>query len=245
MVHIGADLLLSKYHREVTVGGGNEANVHLVRAAASQALELLFLQDAQQVRLQGWRNVAHFVEKQGAGMGHFEAANLLGDRAGERAFFVAEEFTLEKIERNGRAIQFDEWPSVARAKGVNRARNQLLASPSFSFDQYRGRGRRYSLDLFKHGFQRGTATDDLLEPALASIRHARPKAYRSRHKNLLPVADRFTLSLHFESCSYVFEQDIIAEGFRQELHSSRAKRLHAHVCVPVCGNKNCRNPAIL
>ena len=168
IVQIGTKLLLSKHLREVTVGGGNEANIHLVRTAASQALELLFLQDTQQLRLQCWRNVAHFVEKQGAVMGHFEAANLLGDRAGKRAFFVAEEFTLEKIERNGRAIQFDEWPSVAWAQVVNRARNQLLASPGFSFDQYCGRGRRYSLDLFKHGFQRGTVTDDLLEPALAS-----------------------------------------------------------------------------
>ena len=50
------------------------------------------------------RHLADFVEQQGAAFGQFEAAGAAFERAGERAFFVAEDFALDQRFGNGRAI---------------------------------------------------------------------------------------------------------------------------------------------
>src|SRR5271166_2755645 len=100
------------------------------------------------------------------------------------------------------------------------ARNPFLASSGFSFDQYCGRGQRYSLDLFEQGFQRGTVADDLLEPAFAKFVFARVHRCQSCHRNynLLASPNHHSARLHRESQLYVLEQHIITEGFCQELH---------------------------
>ena len=45
------------------------------------------------------RDIADFVEEQGAAVGHFETANFLGEGAGEGSAFVAKEFTFFCLER--------------------------------------------------------------------------------------------------------------------------------------------------
>src|SRR5579884_3095704 len=67
---------------------------------------------------------------------------------------------------------------------MNCARNQLLSGSRFSFDQDSGLSRRHALHLFEHGLQRGTASDDLLEPALSDIRPTRSNTYRRGHNAL-------------------------------------------------------------
>src|SRR5215472_9496797 len=100
--------------------------------AAASTFELLFLQDPQQFRLQRRRNVAYFVQKQRAFVGHFEAANLLRNGSGEGTLLMTEEFALQKIVGNGRAVQCDKWAIIARAEVVNRACDQFFASTCFS-----------------------------------------------------------------------------------------------------------------
>jgi hypothetical protein len=56
---------------------------------AAQAFELLFLQYAQKFGLQCRRNVAYFIQEERAFVGHFETADPLRDRPGERASLVA------------------------------------------------------------------------------------------------------------------------------------------------------------
>src|SRR5580658_735540 len=108
IVQIIAELTASDHLDEIPIGCGHQPNVHLVSATASQALELLFLQHAQQFWLQGGKDVAYFVQKQRALVGHLEAPDLLRDGSGEGALLVTEQFAFQKIERNGRAIQLDE-----------------------------------------------------------------------------------------------------------------------------------------
>src|SRR5712691_1670159 len=98
-----------------------------MRTAASQTLKLLLLQDPQQLRLQGQRNISYFIEEQCPPVSHFETANFLRDRSGESALLVPKQFALQQVKGNGRAIHLYEGASAARAHIVNGAGDQLLA----------------------------------------------------------------------------------------------------------------------
>src|SRR5260370_32260615 len=82
---------------------------------------------------------------------------------------MATKLDFQQIERNGGAIQFNEWASAPRAEIVNRACDQFLASACFSLDKNGGIRRGDALDLFEYRFQSRTATYDLLESARISI----------------------------------------------------------------------------
>ena len=62
---------------EVAVGGGDDAHVDLDGAGAADALQLAFLQHAQQLGLEGGGDLADLVEEQGAAVGLLEAALAL------------------------------------------------------------------------------------------------------------------------------------------------------------------------
>ena len=87
---------------QTAVGGGDDADVHLDGAVAAHALQFAFLQDAQELGLDLRGNLADFVQEDGAAVGQFKAAFALGEGAGERAFFVAEEFALDEVFREWR-----------------------------------------------------------------------------------------------------------------------------------------------
>jgi hypothetical protein len=59
-VEVAAEFAIFHHTRKVTMRRSYQANVHLVSPAASQAFELLFLQDAKKLWLQRWRDVADF-----------------------------------------------------------------------------------------------------------------------------------------------------------------------------------------
>jgi len=65
-----------------------------MRLAAAETLKLLFLQDAQQLRLQCQWQISNFIEEKGSCMSHLEAPNFLGDGSGEGALLVAKKPTL-------------------------------------------------------------------------------------------------------------------------------------------------------
>src|SRR3974390_962656 len=114
-----------------------------MRTVATESLELLFLQHAQQFRLKFQRNVAHLVEKQGAFVGELEPPRLLCNSARKCSFFVAEQFTLKESKRDRSAIQFHECFFAATAQLVYCTRNELLAGPGLSLDQDAGIRRRH------------------------------------------------------------------------------------------------------
>ena len=108
VIQILAKGRLLHHARQITMCGGDQADVNLVRAVAAEPLEFLLLQDAQQFRLKFQRDVADLVQKKRALVREFKASRLLRDGASECAFFVTEQFTLEKPQRDRSAVQFDE-----------------------------------------------------------------------------------------------------------------------------------------
>src|SRR5207249_2588682 len=106
------------------------------------------------------------VEEQRAAVGHLEAADLLGDGAGEGAPLVPEELALEEPRRNGGAVELHERAVAAVAAVVDGPREQLLARARFAEKQDRRIGRCDDLHLLERPAQCGTVADDVLERLL-------------------------------------------------------------------------------
>src|ERR1700722_18018228 len=88
------------------MGSRDEADVNFVCPVTTESLEFLFLQYAQQFCLQFQRDVADLVEEERALVCNFKASCPLRDCPGECAFFMTEQFALQKPSRNRTAIQF-------------------------------------------------------------------------------------------------------------------------------------------
>ena len=157
--------------REVAVGGGDHAHVHLDRVRVADALELALLQHAQQLHLQRRAHRADFVEEQRALVRLLEASLPVADGAGERAAHVAEQLGLEQRLGNRAAVQRDEPMHAPRAVVVNRARHDFLAGAGLAGDQNRAVGRRDGLEQLEEPRHRPALADDAFEPvALFELR---------------------------------------------------------------------------
>ena len=132
------------------VGRGHEPDINPDRLRAAQALEFLFLQYTQQLRLQLERDITDFVKEQRALVGQFKPADLGGDGAGERASLVTEQLALQQAGGNGCAVHFDERPLSAPAQVVDRACNEFFARAGLSLNQNSGIGRRDFVHFRQH-----------------------------------------------------------------------------------------------
>ena len=110
---------------------------------AADAVDLAFLNGAQQLGLQARIHLADFVEQQRAAVGFFEFADAPGDGAGEGALLVAEQFGFEKVVRDRGAIDGDERLFGAVRLAVNVTRHHFLTGAGFAGDQDRGFAARH------------------------------------------------------------------------------------------------------
>src|SRR3990167_4840608 len=90
MVEVRAEMPVANAVRQVAVGRGDDAHVHMQRLVRTQALDLAILQGAQQLGLYAEGQLAHLVEQQGAAIGRIEAPGAIGGGAGKGALDVAE-----------------------------------------------------------------------------------------------------------------------------------------------------------
>ena len=156
-----ADLLV-----EVGVGGGDDADIDLDLLAAADALDDLVLQEAQQLDLQGMRQVADLVEEQRAFVGALDLADGLLHRAGEGAAFVAEQFAFQQVFRDGAAVDGDERLFRARTEVVHRLGQRFLAGAAFAQQQDRNVGGGDLFDVAADLQHAGVAGDDPLDRGL-------------------------------------------------------------------------------
>ena len=121
---------------------GDDAHVHRNRLGTAHALKRARLQHAQQLRLHVEIDVGDLVQKQRAGVGALEPADVTVHRAREGALLVAEQLALQKLARQGGAIECDKWFAVTPTRFVNRAGDQFLARSRFAVDQHIGKASR-------------------------------------------------------------------------------------------------------
>jgi hypothetical protein len=129
----------------------------------------LLLQDAKQFGLQRQGQIADFVQKKSAFVGHFKAADSLRNGASESASLMAKKLAFKKIGGNGGAVQANESAAAPRTEIVDGTRDQFLAGACFSLDEDAGVGGRNALDIFQHRPQLSALPYDLLEFAIATV----------------------------------------------------------------------------
>src|SRR5712691_2054054 len=120
---------------EVSVRGGDDTDVDLDLAGASDAAKLLALDRPQQLRLTAQPDLAHLVEKQRPAVSDLEHARLAFIRASERTALVPEELILENLIGEGRAVDRDEFLTPTSTDAVDVAGDHLLADPATAPEQ--------------------------------------------------------------------------------------------------------------
>jgi hypothetical protein len=106
------------------------------------------------------RNVAHFIEQEGAAAGALEAPQASLGGPGVGALFGTKELRLEDGLGQRRAVHGDKGPLGARRQRVQRPRAQLFAGAALAGEQHRGLRRRHLLNRRRHGADRGAVADD-------------------------------------------------------------------------------------
>ncbi len=102
IVEVFAELARFDLFFQVAIGRGDEADIDRQRLGAADALELSFLQDAQQLGLKRRGNLADLIEEQSAAVGLLEAAEPMIDGSGERPLLVSEQLGLQQADPTGR-----------------------------------------------------------------------------------------------------------------------------------------------
>ena len=125
---------------EVGVGERDQARVDGERFGAAEALEAALFEHAQKFRLRGRGEGGDFVENDGAGAGHFQAAELAFDGSGEGAALVAEQFGFDQFLRQAGAIDFQVGRVASRAELVDEAREMVFAGAALAGDEHGGGG---------------------------------------------------------------------------------------------------------
>ena len=96
---------------EIPIRRGEDANIDLDGLGAADPLKLAFLQDAQQLRLEVERQLAHLVEEERTMVGEFKTALAALGRTGERAALMTEELAGDAGGcRSARAFIFQKLP---------------------------------------------------------------------------------------------------------------------------------------
>ncbi|MNI76540.1 hypothetical protein D3C73_1327800 [compost metagenome] len=90
------------------MGRSDDSHIDLYGYMAAHTIELAIGQHPQQASLRIGRHVTDFVEEQGAAVRLLEAAASQVGRAGEGAFFVAEQFGFHQVLGNGGHVQGNE-----------------------------------------------------------------------------------------------------------------------------------------
>jgi hypothetical protein len=141
IVQIAAKFSALYHPLEVLVSRGDQTYVDAMRAPAPEPFEFLFLQNAEELRLQRERYVTDFIEEQGSFVSQVEAADFLRDRSGKSSPFVAKKLTLKQVERDCGTVELDQRVTAAGARIVDRMRDEFLASAGLSLNE-NGRIRR-------------------------------------------------------------------------------------------------------
>ncbi len=147
-VEVLAQPSLAQGGLDVDVGGADQPEVDADASIAPDRTELSFLQHAQQLGLQVGRHLADLVEQERPTLGHRQQPGLVGERAGEGATPIAEQFGLDQLLGQRRAVDLDEGPFGTRAVRVHRIGNQFLAGAVVAEHQDVGVAAGHRADQF-------------------------------------------------------------------------------------------------
>src|SRR5262245_53429942 len=101
---------------EITMCCRNHPAIHRDRLASTDSLDHFYLKQPEYFHLELGSQVSNFVKKQRSILGVLQFAPAVHRGARKRTFLAAEELTLKKGFRNGRAVDRAERSRFARAQ---------------------------------------------------------------------------------------------------------------------------------
>ena len=122
---------------QVDMGGGKNPDIDGDRPTAPDALDVLFLKKAQQIRLQLQRQIADFIQQQRSAVGSLDSPHLALMGPGEGALLVAEQLRLDEVLRNAATVDGNERLIRAAREIMQCARNHFLAGTAFAANHHR------------------------------------------------------------------------------------------------------------
>ena len=134
--------------------------------------------------------------------------------AGERPFFVAEEFRFQNLSGNRAAV--DRNKRACRAGGilVERVGNQLLAGARLTHDQHRRTGWRRDPCPFEKLFHRRRVADDALEPEALFEPLAQPPVFVGQDPTLELQLNPLPQLLHLDRFGQIVVRPLLQRRHR-------------------------------
>src|SRR5664280_48989 len=127
---------------QVDIGGGDDSYIGMAGRIIPDAFVLLFMDKSQELRLEGERQIADFIEQQRSSVAHAYPAWVVAHGAGKSPFDMSEQFTFQEFRRQGRTGNNAERHRRPLAPGVNGFGQHCLTGSAFSADEDGGIGRR-------------------------------------------------------------------------------------------------------
>ncbi len=119
---------------EIAIGRRDDAHVEIAGLGRPDSADFAVLEGAQELRLQGERQVGDFIEQQHTAVRRFEQSRLGAIRPAEGALLVTKQLRLEQLLRQRAAIHRHEC--AAPGGLMNGPRDQLLARSALPGDQH-------------------------------------------------------------------------------------------------------------
>jgi len=160
VVEILAKVAFLNCLEKVAVRSGDDAHIDFDGFISSDAFEFPLLENAEELGLEGKGDLTDLVEENGAAIGQFESAIPLVGRAGEGAFFVAEEFAFDERLGDGGAVDLDERLVGTLAVKENLVGNKLFTRSIFTTDHDRGIGPADTMDEIFQAGDGGAVSND-------------------------------------------------------------------------------------
>jgi hypothetical protein len=148
---------------EVTVGGGDDADVDVDGSSGADLGEVSFLENAKELDLNFQGELTDFVKEEGSTIGRFDDARLAGQSSGKGAANMAEEFRFDEIRRNSTAVDGDEGAVATAAIVMNRPSDKLLAGTGFALNENSCLTLRDARGLIQDAEETFGVTNDLFE----------------------------------------------------------------------------------
>src|SRR5262245_42577500 len=120
---------------EVLVRRRDYPDVHRLRPRAAESAHLALLECRQELALGRQRQPADLVEEERPAGGQLEEARLGPSGVRERSALVAEQFRLDQVLRDGRAVDVDERRLRPRTESMDEPRDQALTASRLPLDQ--------------------------------------------------------------------------------------------------------------
>jgi hypothetical protein len=108
-------------------------------------------------------NLSHFIQKDGPAFRGFKTSGPILHGSGKSASHMAEEFALEQLPRNGRAIDSNQRAIFASAAAVDFVGHQFFARSGLAQNEHGSFRGSDDINLADDVFQRRTLPDQIAE----------------------------------------------------------------------------------